>query len=126
MDIATPTLTSSTGEIVPMRAVLWHACLRKAIWTGGVVTGIYRPPGIAEELPPWRVRPRLPDLFPYEQSTTVLTDVNTIRGNIGRTLRTGHDIERVYWNRDRLYPVYIRQHVDTLKQAVRKWIDETS
>ena len=62
----------------------------------------------------------------YEQSTTVLTDVNTIRGNIGRTLRTGHDIERVYWNRDRLYPVYIRQHVDTLKQAVRKWIDETS
>ena len=33
-----------------------------------------------KELPPWRVRPRLPDLFPYEQSTTVLTDVNTIRG----------------------------------------------
>ena len=79
-----------------------------------------------KELPPWRVRPRLPDLFPYEQSTTVLTDVNTIRGDIGRTLRTGHEIERVYWNRDRLYPVYIRQHVDTLKQAVRKWIDETS
>ena len=79
-----------------------------------------------KELPPWRVRPRLPDLFPYEQSTTVLTDVNTIRGDIGRTLRTGHEIERVYWNRDRLYPVYIRQHVDTLKQAVRRWIDETS
>jgi hypothetical protein len=79
-----------------------------------------------KELPPWRVRPRLPDLFPYEQSTTVLTDVNTIRGNIGRPLRTGHEVERVYWNRDRLYPVYIRQHVDTLKQAVRKWIDETS
>ena len=79
-----------------------------------------------KELPPWRVRPRLPDLFPYEQSTTVLTDVNTIRGDIGRTLRTGHEIERVYWNRDRLYPVNIRQHVDTLKQAVRKWIDETS
>ena len=79
-----------------------------------------------KELPPWRVRPRLPDLFPYEQSTTVLTDVNTIRGDIGRTLRTGHEIERVYWNRDRLYPVNIRQHVDTLKQAVRRWIDETS
>jgi len=62
----------------------------------------------------------------YEQSTTVLTDANIIRGDIGRTLRTGHEIERVYWNRDRLYPVYIRQHVDTLKQAVRKWIDETS
>ena len=81
---------------------------------------------LAKELPPWRVRPRLPDLFTYEQSTTVLTDVNIIRGDIGRPLRTGHDIERIYWNRDRLYPVYIRQHVDTLKQAVRRWIDETS
>src|SRR6266568_450961 len=30
-----------------MRAVLWHACLRKASWKDGVVTGIYRPPGIA-------------------------------------------------------------------------------
>jgi hypothetical protein len=40
-----------------------------------------------KELPPWRVRPRLPDLFSYEQSTTVLTDVNLIRGDIGRTLR---------------------------------------
>jgi hypothetical protein len=79
-----------------------------------------------KELPPWRVRPRLPDLFTYEQSTTVLTDVNLIRGDIGRPLRTGHDIERIYWNRDRLYPVYIRHHVDTLKQAVRRWIDETS
>lgn len=80
----------------------------------------------AQELPPWRFRPRLPDLFTYQQSTTVLTDVNIIRGDIGRDLRTGYDIERVYWNRDRLYPAYIRQHVDTLKQAVRKWIDETS
>jgi len=80
----------------------------------------------AQELPPWRFRPRLPDLFTYQQSTTVLTDVNIIRGDIGRTLSTGHAIERVYWNRDRLYPAYIRQHVDTLKQAVRKWIDETS
>ena len=43
---------------------------------------------------------------------------------IGRPLLTGHEIERVYWNRDRLYPAYIRQHVDTLKQAVWRWIEE--
>ena len=55
----------------------------------------------------------------------VLTDVNTIRGDIGRPFSTGHEVERVYWNRDRLYPVYIRQHVDMLKLAVRKWIDES-
>src|SRR6266700_441518 len=48
MAIATLNLTSSTCEIVPMRAVLWHSCLRKARGDTGVVTGIYRPPGIAE------------------------------------------------------------------------------
>ena len=90
----------------------------------GVRLGIPLTP--TRELPPWRVRPRLPDLFAYEQRSTVFTDVNIIRGDIGRALSTGHDIERVYWNRDRLYPVYIRQHLDTLKQAVRRWIDETS
>src|SRR6266487_3714480 len=47
MDIATLNLTSSTCDIVPMRAVLWHSCLRKARWDTGVVTKIYRPPGIA-------------------------------------------------------------------------------
>src|SRR5215831_5249668 len=47
MDIATLNLTSSTGEIVPMRIVLWPSCLRKARGDAGVVTGIYRPPGIA-------------------------------------------------------------------------------
>ena len=80
----------------------------------------------AKELPPWRVRPRFPELFAYEQRTTVFTDVNVLQSDIGRALSTGHEIERVYWNRDRLYPVYIRQHLDTLKQAVRRWIDATS
>src|SRR5712691_1449889 len=48
----TPHLTSSTCAIVPRRAALWHLCLRNATWTGGVVTGIYRPPGI----PAWMVQ----------------------------------------------------------------------
>jgi hypothetical protein len=78
----------------------------------------------ARELKPMRFRPRPPDLFTYEQRTTVLTERNVVRNDIGRTLRTDHEIERVYWNRDRLYPVYIRQHIDTLKQAIRKWVDE--
>jgi hypothetical protein len=79
-----------------------------------------------KELPPWRVRPRLPDVYSYAQSTTVLTSTNTVRHDIGEDLSTNHEIEQVYWNRDRLYPVDIEQHVDTLKQAVRKWIDETT
>src|SRR6266446_3777524 len=40
-------MTSSKCAIVPMRDVLWHSCLRKARWDVGVVTGVYRPPGIA-------------------------------------------------------------------------------
>src|SRR5215510_4359310 len=47
VDIAPPDMTSSKCEIVPMRDVLWHSCLRKARWDVGVVTGVYRPPGIA-------------------------------------------------------------------------------
>jgi hypothetical protein len=41
-------------------------------------------------------------------------------------LPLGHEIERVYWNRDRLYPVHVQQHVDTLKQAVRVWVDDVA
>jgi hypothetical protein len=65
-------------------------------------------------------------VYSYAQSTTVLTSTNTVRHDIGEDLSTNHEIEKVYWNRDRLYPVDIEQHVDTLKQAVRKWIDETT
>jgi hypothetical protein len=71
-------------------------------------------------------RPRLPELFSYEQRTTVFTDQNLLRTNISRTVPIGHEIERVYWNRDRLYPVYIQHHVDTLKQAVRVWVDDVT
>src|SRR5215831_13034075 len=55
VDIAPPDMTSATCEIVPMRDVLWHACLRKARWDVGVDTGVYRPPGIAAELPVCRI-----------------------------------------------------------------------
>jgi hypothetical protein len=80
----------------------------------------------AKELKPMHVRPRLPELYTYEQRTTVFTERNVVRSDIGRVPGTGHEIERVYWNRDRLYPVYIRQHLDTLKQAVRRWVDEAA
>jgi hypothetical protein len=80
----------------------------------------------AKELKPWYFRPRLPELFEYEQRTTVFTDRNFLFTTIGRSLPLGHEIERIYWNRDRLYPVYIRQHVDTLKQAVRVWVDDAT
>ena len=80
----------------------------------------------AKELKPWYFRPRLPELFAYEQRTVVFADRNILRTDIGRTLPLGHEIERIYWNRDRLYPVYIQHHVDTLKQAVRVWVNDVT
>lgn len=74
---------------------------------------------VKKELPPWAVRPRLPDVYAYEQRTTVFTSQNAIRSDIGRELETGHAVETKYWNRDRLYPAYIRQHLDSLQQAVQ-------
>jgi hypothetical protein len=80
----------------------------------------------AKELKPMYFRPRLPELLVYEQRSLVFADRNLLRADIGRTLPLGHEIERVYWNRDRLYPVHVQQHVDTLKQAVRVWVDDVA
>jgi hypothetical protein len=41
---------------------------------------------LPKELPPWRFRLRLLDVYSYAQSTTIFTDVNIIRGDIGRGL----------------------------------------
>ena len=51
---------------------------------------------LAKELPPGRFRLRLPDLYAYEQRTTVLTDRNVMRNDIGRALTADHEIERIY------------------------------
>jgi hypothetical protein len=90
----------------------------------GIRLGIPLTP--AKELKPWYFRPRLPELFTYEQRTTVFTDRNILRTDIARMLPLGHNIERIYWNRDRLYPAYIRRHVDLLKHAVRRWVDNVA
>jgi hypothetical protein len=46
----------------------------------------------AKELKPWYFRPRLPELLAYEQRSTVFTDKNVLRADIGRTLPMGHEI----------------------------------
>jgi len=51
---------------------------------------------LAKEPPPGRFRLRLPDLYAYEQRTTILTDRNVMRNDIGRALTTDHEIECVY------------------------------
>jgi hypothetical protein len=81
---------------------------------------------LSKELKPFWFRPRLPNDFTYLQSTTVFTERNILRGDIGRSLGTGHGIEAVYWDRARLNAAYIQQHLDILKQAVRRWVDDAA
>lgn len=89
----------------------------------GIRVGIPLTPG-REPLGPWWVRPRLPELFSYEQRTTVFDGPNVIRTDIGRRLSTDHEIESRYWNRDRLYPAYIRNNLDAIRDAARRWTPE--
>ena len=76
-----------------------------------------------QELKPYRVRPRLPEVFSYEQQTQVFESHNQIVTDVALPLATDHGIDRVYWNRDRLYPTYVRRHLDTLREAVRRWVE---
>lgn len=76
----------------------------------------------ARELRPSRVRVRAPDLYTQSMQTTVLADRNVIRRDVGRVLDTDHEIARTYRNRDRLQPVTVIAHVETLKEAWRRWV----
>jgi hypothetical protein len=81
---------------------------------------------LGRELAPWRVRPRLPDLYTQEQGTVVFARANVLRRDVGRSLATDHEIGRVYRTRDRLQAVTIRAHVSTLREAVRRWLKTSS
>src|SRR6266571_3677655 len=48
-----PKMSTSHSQIVSVRGVLSHACLRKANWDIGMVTGFCHPPGIADKFVPF-------------------------------------------------------------------------
>ena len=76
----------------------------------------------AKELAPSRLRLRAPDLYTQGLGTTILAANNAIRSDVGRLLDTDHEIARVYRTRDRLQPVTVIAHVQTLKDAWRRWL----
>lgn len=76
----------------------------------------------AKELAPSRLRLRAPDLYTQGLQTTILAESNVIRTDVGRLLDTDHEIARVYRSRDRLQPVTVVAHVQTLKEAWRRWL----
>ena len=62
--------------------------------------------------------PTLPDVYTYEHRSVVLADRTHPQRHRARPV-TDQEIERIYWDRDRLHPAYIRRHVETLRRAVR-------
>ncbi len=76
----------------------------------------------AEELRPFWIRPRFPELAQYGAQTTILETGNWVRTLGGRILPGFHDIPTSYFSRDRLYPAYVRAHVDELRDAARYWL----
>jgi hypothetical protein len=76
----------------------------------------------ARERPPSRVRLRAPDLFTQGSETVVRRPVNELRSDIARLLDTDHEIARVYRTRDRLQPVTVVAHVESLKAAAHRWL----
>ncbi len=74
------------------------------------------------ELPPWYVRPRLPDLYTQSLHASIKRGDATAKTNIGLLLDTDHDIATAYRDRDRLQAVTIRQHVETIRASAADWL----
>jgi hypothetical protein len=77
------------------------------------------------ELPPWRVRPRLPDEYTQSLHASIKRGDATARTGIGQTLDTDHDIARAFRDRDRLQAVTVLQHVGTIRASALDWISRT-
>lgn len=90
--------------------------VRKTDQARGFLVGI----GVALPLMPVRdarpglLRVRLDNHYRYAQGIRATGGGGFLRSDIGNRLRTDHEIETVLFNRDRLYPVYIREHAEQL------------
>lgn len=86
----------------------------------GVKVGLPLTP--ARELPPARIRPRLPDVHEQAMQSVILDPVPLLRRDVGLLLATDHNAGLVYRIRDRLQPATVRVHAATLRDAVRRWL----
>lgn len=98
---------------------------RKTDQAGGALVGIgvILPLMPAPDFKPGRFRVRLDNHFEHAQGIRATGGRNSfLRGDIGNPLRTDHEIDTIVFNKDRLYPVYIREHVHDLRRAAYRWL----
>ncbi|MBI4821859.1 MAG: YjbH domain-containing protein [Deltaproteobacteria bacterium] len=88
--------------------------------------GLRVPLTLPEELAPYWVRPKLPELARYQVSTTLLEESgNTIRRGVGELLAPELEIFERYGDRHRLTPAWLRAHLDEFRDAVRYFVEPT-
>ena len=63
------------------------------------------------------------DRWTYEQQTTIAKsgEKNPINPGLAIVPNTAHNLERSFYNHDRLGEVHIRKHLTRLRQAYQKW-----
>jgi hypothetical protein len=76
----------------------------------------------AKETAPGLLRLRAPDLYTQSLQSQILAQRNAIVSDVGVLLDTDHEIARVYRTRDLLQAVTVVAHVQTLKDAWRRWL----
>ena len=60
--------------------------------------------------------------FAYGIETLVGKDHNRLTSGIGITPALTHNVDQVYFNRDRLNPVYVESHLIRLREAYQKYV----
>ena len=60
--------------------------------------------------------------FAYGIESLVGKDHNRLTSGIGITPALTHNVDQVYFNRDRLNPVYVESHLIRLREAYQKYV----
>ncbi|MBI2374207.1 MAG: YjbH domain-containing protein [Deltaproteobacteria bacterium] len=80
------------------------------------------PLSLPEELRPFWIRPRLPELGRFAVQSTILETANVIRPGIGRALAIDAELPQSFFLRDRAHPAYVKAHLEALRDAARTWV----
>ena len=60
--------------------------------------------------------------FAYGVETLVANNHNRLTNGIGVTPSLTHNVDQVYFNRDRLSPAYVESHLSRLREAYQKYV----
>ncbi len=78
---------------------------------------------LRQDMKPTRIgQIRGAEQFAYGIETLVGKDHNRLTSGIGITPGLTHNVDQVYFNRDRLSPAYVESHLNRLREAYQKYV----